>query len=90
MVVARTKSCTTTSMSARVISRGTCEPALYGSGDGAMSGQLSWSSGWSMPSHRRLVEPLRPACASCTPSLAHELWCTKSTTRFQAGTCAAA
>ena len=55
----------TASMSARVISRGTwMTPGRYGSGDGAISGQLPSGSGWSSPSHSSCVEPLRPACPS--------------------------
>ena len=48
-------------MSARVISDGTWLCGRYGSGDGAMIGQLPSSNGWSIPSHMTLVEPLRPA-----------------------------
>ncbi|CAB4922778.1 unannotated protein [freshwater metagenome] len=48
-------------MSARVISRGTCETAWYGIGDGPMIGQFPDSSGWSMPSHMTRVEAFRPA-----------------------------
>src|SRR2546425_5940141 len=56
-------------------------------GEAAMIGQLPSGSGSSMPSQARRVEPLRPAWPSCSP-IFEWLWaCTKSTIRFQAGTC---
>ena len=75
-------------MSARVISRGTwLVPGRYGSGEGAISGQLPSGSGRSSPSHSSCVEPLRPAWPSCAPIAARECSWTKSTIRFQAAVC---
>ena len=87
--VAATNSSRTASMSARVISRGTwLTPGRYGSGDGAISGQL--------PSGERLVLAL-PHAASSSPcgrrgraarrSPRAECACTKSTIRFHAAAC---
>ncbi len=46
-------------MSARVISRGTwLTPGRYGSGDGAISGQLPSGSGWSSPIPQQLGRAL--------------------------------
>ena len=74
------------SMSARVISRGTWLVAgRYGSGDGAISGQLPSGSGSSSPSHISFVEPLRPRGRAARRSRAVPCACTKSTIRFHAG-----
>src|SRR3989454_4179746 len=56
-------------------------------GEAAMIRQLSSASGSSIPSQARRVEPLRPAWPSCRPIFAGLWACTKSTIRFQAGTC---
>ncbi len=86
--VQATKSAFTASMSARVISRGTwLTPASHGIGEGAINGQLPSGSGSFSPSHSSLVEPLRPACPNWAPIAEREWMCTKSTIRFQAGTC---
>ena len=77
------------SMSARSISRGTwLMPAKYGSGDGAMIGQLPSSSGWSIAlPHAASSSPCarrgRAGCRSSRRACA----CTKSTMRCQAPTC---
>ena len=64
----------TSSMSARVISRGSwLTPGTYGSGDGAISGQLPSGSGSSSPSHISFVEPLRPEWPSWAPIRASPL-----------------
>ena len=59
------------SMSAAVISRGTCQPGPNGRADGAMVSQGS-SPGPSAPppSHGRCADALRPAWASWTPNFA--------------------
>ena len=85
--VAATNCARTSSMSARVISRGVWCAASHGIGDGAISGQLPSSSGSLSPSHISFVEPLRPACPSCAPIALRECVCTKSTIRFHAAVC---
>ena len=78
-------------MSARVISRGSwLTPGRYGSGDGAISGQLPSGSGSSSPSHISFVEPLRPEWPSWAPIRASPLACTKSTIRAHAAVCSSA
>lgn len=73
---------------ARPSSRGVWLEGLYGSGDGATTGQLPSGSGSSMPSHISLVEPLRPLWPSCTPiAVPGDCACTKSVIRFQATAC---
>src|SRR2546425_2667577 len=52
-----------------------------------MMGQLPSGSGSSIPSPAGGVEPLRPAWPSWRPIFAYLQVCTKSTIRFQAGTC---
>src|ERR1700730_1330686 len=64
-------------MSALVASRGTWQPAPYGSADGPMTSQLPSGSGSSVPSHISPVEPLRPEWPSCRPIFAVDRWWTK-------------
>ena len=78
----------TRSMSSRVISRGTGLCSNQGTGDAAMIGHPSASSGSLSPSQDSRVDAFRPACPSCMPIAAAEWRCTKSTIRFHAPTCA--
>lgn len=49
-------------------------PGRYARGEAATRGQLPSGSGWSMPSHMRRVEPLRPEWPSWTPSAVPGAW----------------
>ncbi len=76
------------SRSARVASRGTWQPAPYGSGDGPTTSQLPSGSGSSMPSHISLVEPLRPEWPSWSADLGRAAARARSRRpRFQASRC---
>ena len=60
-------------MSARVISRGfALIPSRYGSGEGAITGQLPFGKGWSGSSQPSCVEPFRPECPICKQIFAAE------------------
>ena len=70
-LAALTKASRTRAMSSNVISRGVCQPSPNGIADGATVGQGSCPGlSGPPPSQGRCAEALRPACASCTPSLA--------------------
>src|SRR6267378_4366433 len=81
--VAWTNSSRTRTMSALVISRGTCQSGAYGIAEGAIVCQAP-SSGLSglPPCAGGRVEPLRPACPSCRPCAATPYFLQKSMTRF--------
>src|ERR1043165_5482854 len=72
-------------MSALVISFGTGHPVSYGIAEGASGVQASGPSRIGLPpAAGGVVGPLRPACASCTPSLATPYCRQKSCTRLSA------
>src|SRR5450830_1107261 len=73
-------------MSSLVMACGTAQPVSYGIADGA-SGVQPPSSLVRIglpPAPGGVVGALRPACASCTPSLATPYWRQKSCTRLSA------
>ena len=77
------------SISSRPIARDIwLTPSRYCCGDAETISQLSFSSGWSMPSQARRVEPFAPAWPICIPNFASLLACTQSTTRCHAADCA--
>src|SRR5258708_26224691 len=80
---ALTNSSRTRTMSALVISRGTCQSGAYGSAAGAIVCPAP-SSGLSglPPRAGGRVEPLRPACPSCRPCAVTPYFLQKSMTRF--------
>src|SRR6516165_11391573 len=72
-------------MSSLVMAFGTGQLVSYGIADGASGVQASGPSRIGFPpAAGGVVGPLRPACASCTPSLATPYWRQKSCTRLSA------
>src|SRR5207342_1980986 len=74
-------------MSARLIGLGTWLTGDQGTSPADITGQLSLSSGTSLPSQPSLVDPLPPEWPSWRQIFAFDCAWTKSTIRFHAETC---
>src|ERR1039458_6263706 len=84
-LVAAANSATQRLMSSLVMACGIAQPVSYGMADGASGVHASGPSRIGLPpAPGGVVGALRPACASCTPSLATPYWRQKSCTRLSA------